>query len=195
MEPTVPSNFDERLNAVKIAAQANVLGRYGLRDLFRAHDIAPAAPGAWNKAKTFGKHVAEFGRDMVFGSPVTLAEQLKKQYAQTGSVGRTLGKQIKEHYLTPSSPTWLKAISVGMPALELGNIALRGDSQNTGRDLASAVTGLAVAPFTHRLGLPGTVLQGALQNAAGRVGAVVDRKRLGAPKPPLPQQVLPSSRT
>jgi hypothetical protein len=55
MEPAVHSDFAERLNAVKTAARARVLGRYGLKDLFREHAVAPAAPGIANKAKAFGK--------------------------------------------------------------------------------------------------------------------------------------------
>jgi len=183
MEPAVHSDFAERLNAVKTAARARVLGRYGLKDLFREHAVAPAAPGIANKAKAFGKHVAEFGREAVFGSPITVAQQLRDRYKQTGSVARTMGGHAKDFYLSPGSPTWLKALSVGMPALELGNVALRGDPETRKGDIAHAVAGMAAAPFTARLGLLGIPLQGAVQGAARYVGSKFDPRPAPAPTP------------
>lgn len=183
MELAVHSDFADRLNAVKTAARTRVLGRYGIKDLFRAHDIAPAAPGFANKAKAFGKHVAEFGREAVFGSPLTVAKQLQDRYKQTGSVARTIGAHTKDFYLSPGSPTWLKALSLGMPALELGNIALRGDPETRKGDIAHAVAGMAAAPFTARLGLLGIPIQGAVQGAARYVGSKFDHKTAPAPTP------------
>lgn len=183
MELAVPSDFDERLNAVKTAARNRVLGQYGLRDLFREHQIAPSAPGFANKAKTFGKHVAEFGREAVFGSPITVAKQLQDRYKQTGSVARAAGQHIKDFYLAPGSPTWLKALSVGVPALELGNVALRGNPETRTGDIAHAVAGIAASPFTARLGLLGIPLQGAVQGAARYVGSKFDHRSAPPPNP------------
>lgn len=183
MEPAVHSDFADRLNAVKTAARARVLGRYGLKDLFREHTIAPAAPGVTNKAKAFGKHVAEFGREAVFGSPITVAKQLADRYKQTGSVARAMGGHAKDFYLSPGSPTWLKALSLGMPAMELGNIALRGDPETRKGDIAHAISGMAAAPFTARLGLLGIPVQGAVQGAARYLGSKFDPKPAPTPTP------------
>lgn len=183
MVPVVHSDFEERLNTVKTAARSRIFGRYGLKDLFREHKIAPAGRGFSNKLKTFGKHVAEFGREAIFGSPITLAQQLSQRYKRTGSLARTIGGQIKDFYLSPGSPTWVKALSLGMPALELGNIILQGDPATRRGDIAHAVSGMVVAPFTARLGLLGIPVQGAVQGAARYVGSKFDPKLAPPPTP------------
>lgn len=219
MGPAVSSNYEQRLNAVKLAAQARVMRRYGLKDLFREHQIKPGGKGVFdvlgdavssirhnglragadslrqsgglagfgrsvaNTTKTVGKHVGEFGREAVFGSPITLKKQLADRYRQTGSVAKTVGGHAKDFYLSPQSPLWLRALSLGLPALDLGNTALNGDPATRHGDIAHAVTGLAVAPFSARLGLLGVPLQGAAQEAGRRLGAKFDPK---TPPPPTP---------
>lgn len=181
MELAVPSNFEARVNAVKLAARARVLGRYKLKDLFREHKIAPPGPGAWNKTKAIGKHVAEFGREAIFGSPITVGKQLASRYKRTGSAARTAAGHIKDFYLSPGSPGWVKALSMGLPALELGDVALRGDATTRRGDIAHALSGVVAAPFTARLGLAGIPIQNVLQGAAQHFGSKFD-----PPAPPGP---------
>jgi len=183
MEPAVHSNFEARLNAVKTAARTRVLGRYGLKDLFREHQIAPSAPGALNKAKTFGKHVAEFGREAVFGSPLTVRKQLADRYKRTGSILRTLGGHAKGFYYDPKVHPLIRGLSMGLPALELGNVLYHGDPATRKGDVAHALSGIAAAPFTARLGLLGIPLQGAAQAAARYAGSKLDPKPLPPPAP------------
>lgn len=202
MVPMEPSSFD--IDAVK----ARVANRYGLKlafdfsKLFReatyygpkdqwqvaadkalrrpAFNIAPAGPGALNKLKAFGKHVGEFGREFVVGSPLTMAQQLKEHHtAAGGGVGgamRAGGKYVKDFYMSPKSPTWMKALSLGVPAMELGGIALHGNPKTRKGDLAHAISGLVASPFTARLGLPGMALQGAVQSGARALASKFDHK-------------------
>jgi len=143
-------------------------------------------------ATHLGKHVAEAGREAIFGSPITVGKQLQDRYAQTGSLAKTLGSHIKDHYWSPTASPWMKALSIGMPALELGNIALNGKPEARGGDLGHALTGLAAAPFTSRLGLPGMALQRLVQGAGRRVGSKFDQMRAArVPQAPVPHQFSP----
>jgi len=149
--------------------------------LFSEHVIHPSQPGVLNKLKAFGKHVGEFGREMVAGSPITLAKQLKDHHIEAGGgVGgavRAGGKYVKDFYMSPKSPMWMKALSLGVPAMELGGIALKGDPATRKGDLAHAISGLVASPFTARLGLPGMALQGAVQSGARALASKFDHKK------------------
>lgn len=164
------------LYAVKLAAFNRQAVAQGLKGLFSERQIAPAAPGAMNKVKAFGKHVGEFGREFVFGSPVTLAEKLKERHQNTGSWAKALGGHAKDFYVNPKDHIAFRALNVGLPALELGNVALRGDPDTRKGDLAHAVSGIAAAPFTSRLGIPGMMAQSAIQSGAQSLASRFDRR-------------------
>lgn len=151
-----------------------------------------ALRGAAKQTAThLGKHVVEAGREAIFGSPITVGKQLQDRYAQTGSVAKAMGAHIKDHYWSPTASPWMKALSIGMPALELGNIALNGKPEQRAGDLAHALTGLAAAPFTSRLGLPGMALQRLAQGGGRMVGSKFDEMR-AARRPQAPaRQFLP----
>lgn len=164
----MPSNLQGRLDGVKHAAADRTFRRYGLGDLFREHDIAPAGPGVYNKLVTMGKHVGEMGRDMILGSPITMAQRLERNYRQTGSAPKALGKYIKDWYLDPNTPLALRAISVGLPVATLGATLLHDPPEKRKEDLAAGLLGIAASPLTSRLGYPGMEMQTGAQNAALR---------------------------
>lgn len=157
----------------------------------QAGGAAALRAAAKQTATHLGKHVVEAGREAIFGSPITVGKQLQDRYAQTGSVAKAMGAHIKDHYWSPTASPWMKALAVGMPALELGNIALNGKPEQRGGDLAHALTGLAAAPFTSRLGLPGMALQRLVQSGGRMVGSKFDAMR-AARRPQAPaRQFLP----
>lgn len=186
---------EERLYAVKIAAARRRAALYGVEKLavdwgglarkaFSANEIEKAGPGAWNKTKAFGKHVGEFGREMILGSPVTEYQKMKARYQQTGSMAKALGGHAKDFYITPESKFWT-AVNVGMPALDLANTALRGDPDTRKGDIAHGVAGIATAPFTSRLGVPGMLLQNAVQSGARSLGSRFDKRPPSSTPPPV----------
>lgn len=164
----MPSKIQGRLDGVKYAAADRTFRRYGLSDLFREHTIAPAGPGVLNKLVGIGKQVGEMGRDMVFGSPITMAQRLQRNYQQTGSAPKAVGKYIKDWYLDPSTPLWMRAISVGLPVAMLGSTVIQDPPERRKKDLAAGLLGIAASPLTARLGLAGADMQAGVQNAAIR---------------------------
>lgn len=186
-EHPIPSKGRGVFDRLRAVARAGTKAPFG--DKVRAAQNSFERMGGWaglqqgarQSAKNLGKNVAEFGREAVFGSPLTVGQQLRDRYKRTGSVAKTVGQHAKEFYLSPGSPTWMKALSIGMPALELGNIAVNGDPNERVGDVAHALTGLAVSPFTARLGLPGVAIQSLAQGGARSVGSKFDSK--GEAKP------------
>lgn len=165
--------------------------RAAANSMEQAGGLAGLRQGAKETARRFGHHIVESGREAVFGSPITVGKQLQDRYAQTGSLAKTLGHHVKDHYWSGHAPAWAKALAIGMPALELGNIALNGKPEQRGGDLAHALTGLAAAPFTSRLGLPGMALQRLVQGGGRMVGSKFDAMR-AARRPQAPaRQFLP----
>lgn len=164
----MPSNLQGRLDGVKHAAAERTFRRYGLDDLFREHDIAPAGPGVYNKLVTVGKHMGEIGRDMFLGSPITMAQRLQRNYRQTGSAPKALGKYIKDWYLDPNTPLWMRAVSVGLPVAMLGSTLIQDPPEKRKEDLAAGLLGIAASPLTARLGSAGADMQAGIQNAALR---------------------------
>jgi hypothetical protein len=86
------------------------------------------------------------------------------------------------------SPRWARAkalgllgVSAGMPAMSLYQAAKRPEDR--GRNIGSAVAGLAAAPFTSRMGMFGLGIPASLlaQRLGGAVGGMFDR-----PRPQLP---------
>jgi hypothetical protein len=176
------------LYLVKKAAHAKVASRFGLSDLFKEHRISPSAPGVLNHLKTFGRHVGEFGREAIFGSPLTLAEQLRDAHKTTGSMTGAVGKYYRDYFAHPESGTLSKLLAIGLPAASLAHTAVAGDPNTRGADVAQGLASVAAVPFTGRLGLQGLVLDQAIGHAARRVGGLLDPKP--TPKPLLTSQAL-----
>lgn len=197
--------MSSNLHDVKLAAEAEVLALYGLnkeafdyrsaakrvgRALFQS--ATPRPPGAdfLGKAKNIGLGALDMARSTVFGNPINLAEELKKRYAASGSVGRTIGSHIKDFYtphfsdhpepLLRYGANALQAYSLAAPVYGLYNTVRHGDPKTRTADIASNLAGLATAPFTSQLGLPGALLQ------SGAQGAV---KKLLAPTKMPPRQM------
>ena len=175
------------LHAVKLAAQASALREYGLlktaepggvgkfvRRLFTAAPNRAPRPGWGGKIRDFGGQVAEMGRDMVFGSPLTMANELKKYQRQTGSTGRAVKRYYKNFYWPGANKNpglgdkFNRVLSIGMPALDVYQAAT-GAPEDRAENLANAAVGLAGAPFTARLGIPGGMIQGALSTGVHKI--------------------------
>jgi len=179
---------EETLYAVKIAAWDRRAALYGVEKVavdwrglatraFGENKIAPSKPGFWNKTKAFGKHVGEFGREMILGSPITEYQKMKARMAKPGvGLGRALAGHAKDFYITPDSK-FFTALNVGMPAFDLGNTLLRGDPDTRKGDIAHGVAGIAAAPFTSRLGIPGMMIQQAVQSGAQSLGHRFDKAK------------------
>lgn len=200
MEPAVFSKA-QVLHAVKTAAFDRQAALRGLKGLFsentprgmpegmtwqRAKEFGERGKYLAEGAKSFGRHVGEFGREFIFGSPVTLAEKLRERQQNTGSWAKALGGHAKDFYLNPKDHWGWRALNVGLPALELGNVALRGDPDTRKGDMAHALSGIAAAPFTSRLGIPGMVAQSAIQSGAQNLAGRFDRKAPQAAPPKVP---------
>ena len=164
----MPSNLQDRVDAVKLAATSRTFRRYGLDDLFREQSIAPSAPGVYNKLVTFGKHIGEMGRDAYLGSPITMAQKIQRHYRDTGSAPRAVGRYVKNWYLDPNTPLWIRALSIGVPLYGLGSTLAADSPEKRPGDLAGGILGLAAAPLTSRLGDAGLSLQAGVQNAGRR---------------------------
>lgn len=207
MEPAVFSKA-QVLHAVKTAAFDRQAALRGLKGLFsentprgmpegmtwqRAKEFGERGKYLAEGAKSFGRHVGEFGREFIFGSPVTLAEKLRERQQNTGSWAKALGGHAKDFYLPRKQDgeiralrVGLTALNVGLPALELGNVALRGDPDTRKGDMAHALSGIAAAPVTSRLGIPGMVAQSAIQSGARNLAGRFDRKAPQAAPPKVP---------
>lgn len=165
----MPSRLHDKIDGVKYATAERTFRRYGLSDLFREHpDIAPAGPGVYDKLVTFGKHIGDAGRDLIFGSPVSMAKKLEQNYQQTKSAPKALGKYVKDWYLDPSTPAWVRALSVGVPLYGIGSSLLSSDREHMGENVAGSLVGLATSPLTSRLGPVGQDMNLGAQRAAMR---------------------------
>lgn len=178
----------DALYAVKTAAYQRRAALYGVEKVavdwkglahkaFGENKIAPSMPGVWNKTKAFGKHVGEFGREAILGSPITEYQKIKARMAKPGvGLGRALAGHAKDFYITPESKFWT-AVNVGMPAFDLANTALRGDPDTRKGDIARGVAGIAASPFTARLGIPGMIAQHYVQSGAQSLGHRFDKAK------------------
>jgi hypothetical protein len=196
---------DSTLHAVKEAAVADALRRFGVRSgavakrLFQPLPLteqgpglirsgwdawknrhsqglnaipAAAAKGLWRSTKGFGRGVAEIAREMTMGSPFEVAKELKNHYAQTGSIPKTIGRQMSHFYLHPNAGLLNHAFSAGLPAMDLYQATQ--DPEHRGERMGGSIAGLAVSPFTARLGIPGALIQQPIQNLGRRIGRHFD---------------------
>ena len=170
-------------HAVKTAAERATLAHFGLRKqaggfsdgmarLFTWHDPAPRSPGFLNALKWGGSHVAEMGRESIFGSPISLGKQLQG-YADTGSgVLGSGGRLFKDFYL-PKTRSKLEKVILGLSlagaAGDVYSASQTEDPDERRGEIAKAITGLAAAPITSRLGLAGVLANSALKSGVGKL--------------------------
>lgn len=187
--------MDDAFHAVKLSAQRQVLRAYGMnkvsaapwlwtgpapaakatgvmpyiKRLFTSKDLGHTPPGFLGGLESTGRTLGEFGREYIFGSPITAWEQFKKLRQAKGSNLGAAGEMYKNFYWT--KPTGVgdylfNAMSIGFPALDLYSAATTEDPEQRKGNLAAAITGLATAPVTSRFGLAGSAAQGLLGRGA-----------------------------
>lgn len=105
----------------------------------------------------FGHSALNVGRDMVFGSPVSLHHDLKR---------RGIGGYLKGYYGVGKGNYGLLNTTMGLApaALQLYS-ATQAAPGDRARAYGQSAVQLAAAPFTARLGIPGMVLNQTLGNA------------------------------
>ena len=132
--------------------------------------------------------IKELPREVVFGSPLTLARQhniLTRYLAGPGAPItakhhlQAIGKGFKNFYWspniganTPGAKAWhysTQALNLGLSGLDLYNAAKTDDPNVRRGDIASAVAGLATAPIASRLGIPGAILSDAIRTGARKL--------------------------
>jgi hypothetical protein len=132
-------------------------------------------------------------RELTLGSPIDVYKDVQRLGTQAGKFN--LGRGVKGLYRESLLP-WTAANAAKVPASSFGKalhygfgalplaasgIQLYGAAtspENRGRNIGGAIAGLAAAPVTARLGIPGQLLLQAPITAAGRaVGGLFDRKR------------------
>lgn len=155
------SSFHERLDGVKYAARGRVFRQYGLQDLFREHEIAPSAPGVYNKLVGVVKSIGEMGRDTYFGSPVTMLERINRNYKATKSVPRAVGRYFKDSFISPSSVA-STALMLGLPTAFLASSIASAPEEERGATLAKGLLNIGASPVLGRLGQTGMDLQQAV---------------------------------
>ena len=158
-------------------------GRLGR--LFGAQEIGPHSligqmtpgygEGLLNKAKSVGHSVGELGREAIFGSPLALDRQLRAPNA--GGIARNYLNLSKDFYFPRGRSVGETALGLGMglamPAASLYNAAT-GDPNRRGENIGAAIGGIAAAPITTRLGIPGMLLQQPVQQLGAWVGSKFD---------------------
>ncbi len=131
--------------------------------------------GFGNWAKNVGHVVGEGLRENVFGSPLAL----DRQFRDKGYLG-----MARDFYMPRGNPLGTALGLIG-PAMNAASIARQGRA-NLGRNVGGMVAGLAAAPLTSRLGIPGAVLvQQPIQQLGQWVGSKFDPK---VPQQPVQQQ-------
>lgn len=133
--------------------------------------------GFLNKAKTLGHSFGEFGREAVFGSPLAVDRQLRAPTA--AGVGKNYLRMTKNFYLPRGRSIGETALSHGMslalPAMSMYS-AINGDPTRRGENIGAALGGIAAAPVTSRLGMPGALIQYPVQQFGSWLGSKFDPK-------------------
>lgn len=144
----------------------------------------PVAPGygkgVGNWAKNVGHVLGDGLRENIFGSPLAVDRQLREK----GYLS-----MARDFYL-PKGNALGTALGLVGPTMNAVSIARQGRT-NLGRNVGGMVAGLAAAPVTSRLGLPGAVfVQQPIQQVGQWLGSKFDPKPAKQPEPTqaLPQQ-------
>ena len=180
--------------AVKEAAIRDALAMYKVADkgilqrLF-SHNPLPEGgyPGTLGGLKAVGHVGADVARDLTLGSPIDLANELSaNKYRHGGSWPKALGQQVKNFYTVPGhglGARAMQALSLGLPAFELGHAAF-GDRSHRGERLGGSLAGIATSPFVARLGIPGALIQAPAVAAGKRIGKLFDPTPAPPTNPP-----------
>lgn len=133
--------------------------------------------GFANKARTFGHAVGEFGREAILGSPLAVDRQLRAPTAS--GVGKNYLRMARNFYMPQGRSSAETALGLGMglamPAMSIYS-AMNGDPSRRGENIGAALGGIASAPITTRLGVPGMLLQHPVQQLGAWVGSKFDPK-------------------
>lgn len=133
--------------------------------------------GFANKARTFGHAVGEFGREAILGSPLAVDRQLRAPTAS--GVGKNYLRMARNFYMPQGRSAAETALGLGMglamPAMSIYS-AVNGDPSRRGENIGAALGGIASAPITTRLGVPGMLLQHPVQQLGAWVGSKFDPK-------------------
>lgn len=133
--------------------------------------------GFANRARTFGHAVGEFGREAILGSPLAVDRQLRAPTAS--GVGKNYLRMARNFYMPQGRSAAETALGLGMglamPAMSIYS-AVNGDPSRRGENIGAALGGIASAPITTRLGVPGMLLQHPVQQLGAWVGSKFDPK-------------------
>lgn len=130
--------------------------------------------GAVNRLKTVGHQLGEIGREAVFGSPMAVNRELRAP--SLGGVAKNYLRSVRNFY-TPRDPLGLM-LGLGLPAASLYQ-AVNGDPNQRGANIGATLGGIATAPLTARLGIPGTLIQKPVQDLGAWIGGKFDPKTAG----------------
>lgn len=132
--------------------------------------------GFGNWMKTVGHTLGEGLRERVFGSPLAVDRQLRER----GYLG-----MARDMYMPKGNPIGT-AIGLAGPAMSALNIYRQGPAHR-GANIGSTIAGLAAAPVTSRLGIPGAVLiQQPIQQVGRWLGSKFDKPQPQPPQLPSP---------
>ena len=154
-------------HAVKIAAQAAVLRKYGFelptaRRMFSWRTPERTREGVMGTLGLAGKWGGEMLRQHVLGDPYTMYRELRNTIHRSGNVPAGLVNHARQYYYRKPTNA-MQWLSNGVSLYGIGNsltsAALTQDPEQRKGDLAVAATQIATAPFTSRLGLLGTAVQ------------------------------------
>lgn len=149
-----------------------------------SHPTTGYGEGFANKARTLGHSVAEFGRENILGSPLAVDRQLRA--STFGGVGKNYLNMAKNFYLPRGRSLGESALGLGMglamPAMSIHR-AVTGDPTRRGENIGAALGGIASAPITSRLGVPGMFIQQPVQQLGAWLGRKFDPSR--APEQPV----------
>ena len=98
-------------HAVKVAAEMSVLRYYGLekqafdvKSLFTRGVVGDRQPGVGGALRWIGGHAKEMGRNLVFGTPYELRDQLRQSVTEAGGSKLRGGLGfLKKHYWNPKA--------------------------------------------------------------------------------------------
>ena len=147
----------------------------------RGVSFMPVAPGYGkgfgNWAKNVGHVVGDGLRENLLGSPLALDRQLREK----GYLG-----MARDFYL-PRGNALGTALGLVGPTMNAVNIARQGRA-NLGRNVGGMVAGLAAAPITSRLGVPGALfVQQPIQQLGQWIGSKFDPKTQQPMQQPMQQ--------
>jgi hypothetical protein len=151
-------------------------GTNALRYLFSSHFPTTNVQG-WKKYPVLvAKQVGEMGRQMIFGDPLTLRNQIKDLYKVHGSMPKAIGSYMLNHYWRTPSPNLGGLLSGALQAQYLYQTgkdimdAIKTEDPNIRRgNIAATLTGIVASPFTSRLGVAGSFLHSKLTEGARRL--------------------------